>query len=56
MPAIGTVSILVAAVLNVLSVWLWTQRSVLNIVAMAVVAPTALFFSFVVVGETIGGA
>jgi hypothetical protein len=56
MPAIGTVLILVAAVLNVLSVWLWKQRSVLNIVAMAVVSAAAIFFTFIVVGEGIAGA
>ncbi|TXN30692.1 hypothetical protein FVP33_09280 [Lacisediminihabitans profunda] len=56
MPVIGTVVILLAALFNVLSVWLWKQRSVLNIVALAVVAPAAIFFTFFVVGEGIGGA
>ncbi|TFD79867.1 hypothetical protein [Cryobacterium fucosi] len=53
MPAIGTVRIDAAAVLNVLCVWLWRERSVLNVIALGVTVPLALVF---VVGEGLGDA
>jgi hypothetical protein len=56
MPAIGTVLIDSAAVLNVLCVWRWRERSVMNIVAAALTVPTALLFTLIVVGESLGGA
>lgn len=56
MPAIGTVLIDVAAVFNLLCVWPWRERSVLNIVAAVLVIPIALLFTLIVVGEILGGA
>jgi uncharacterized membrane protein len=56
MPAIGTVLIDLAAVFNLLCVWRWRERSVLNIVAAVLVIPMALLFTFIVVGESLGGA
>jgi hypothetical protein len=55
MPAIGTVLIDLAAVFNVLCVWPWRERSVLNIIAAALTVPSALFFTFMVVGESLAG-
>jgi hypothetical protein len=55
MPAIGTILIDVAAVFNVLCVWLWRERSVLNIIAAVLTIPSALFFTFMVVGEGLAG-
>lgn len=55
MPVIGTVLIDAAAILNVLCVWLWRQRSVLNIIALGLTVPLALFSTFFVVGEGLGG-
>lgn len=56
MPAIGTVLIDLAAVFNLLCVWRRRERSVLNIVAAVLVIPMALLFTFIVVGESLGGA
>lgn len=55
MPAIGTVLIDLAAVFNVLCVWPLRERSVLNIVAAVLTVPSALFFTFMVVGEGLAG-
>jgi hypothetical protein len=55
MPAIGTVLIDLAAVFNLLCVWHWRERSILNIVAAALTIPMALFFTLMVIGESIGG-
>jgi len=56
MPAIGTVLIDVAAVFNLLCVWPWRERSVLNIVVAVLIIPIALLFTLIVVGESLGGA
>jgi hypothetical protein len=56
MPAIGTVLIDAAAVLNVVCVWPCRERSVLNIIALGLTVPTALLFTLFVVGEGLGGA
>lgn len=55
MPAIGAVLIMVAAIVNVLALWIWKQRSVLNIIATVVVVPLALLFTLIVVGEGLAG-
>jgi hypothetical protein len=55
MPAIGTVLIDFAAIFNVLCVWPWRERSVLNIVAAVLTVLSALFFTFMVVGEGLAG-
>jgi hypothetical protein len=55
MPAIGTALIDLAAIFNVLCVWPWRERSVLNIVAAAVTIPSAIFFTFMAVGEGLAG-
>jgi hypothetical protein len=56
MPAIATTLIDVAAVLNLVAVWLRRERSLLSILALAITLLAALFFTFMVVGETIAGA
>jgi hypothetical protein len=55
MPVIGTVLIDLAAVFNALCIWHWRERSVLNIVAAVLTIPTALFFTFMVIGEGLAG-
>ena len=55
MPVIGTVLIDLAAVFNVMCVWPWRERSVLNIVAAVLTVPSALFFTFMVIGEGLAG-
>jgi hypothetical protein len=55
MPAIGVVLIDFAAVFNILCVWPWRDRSVLNIVAAVLTVPPALLFTFIVVGESLAG-
>ena len=55
MPIIGVVLVDSAAVFNLLAVFRWKQRSVLNIVAVAVTAAAALFFTFIVVAEGLAG-
>ena len=55
MPAIGVVLIDLAAIFNILCVWPWRERSVLNILAAVLTVPSALFFTFMVVGEGIAG-
>jgi hypothetical protein len=55
MPAIGTILIDLAAVFNVLCVWPWRERSALNIAATVLTVTSALFFTFMVVGEGIAG-
>jgi hypothetical protein len=55
MPAIGTFLIDVAAILNIIVIWRCKERSILNIIAAILVIPMALFFTFFVVGEGLGG-
>jgi hypothetical protein len=55
MPAIGVVLIDFAAVFNVLCVWPWRERSILNIIAAVLTVLLALFFTFMVVGESLAG-
>jgi hypothetical protein len=55
MPAIGVVLTDLAAVFDVLCIWPWRERSVLNIAAVVITIPAALFFTFIVVGEGISG-
>lgn len=55
MPVTGLVITDTAAVLNILCVWLWRQRSVLNILALGFIIPVALFATFMVVGEGLSG-
>lgn len=56
MPVIWLVLADVAAGFNVLCVWRWKERSVLNIVAAALTIPAALFVTVMVVGEGLAGA
>lgn len=56
MPAIGTVLIDIAAVFNLLCLWPWRDRSMLNIAATALVVPVAILFTLIVVGELVSGA
>jgi hypothetical protein len=55
MPAIGVVLIDLAAIFNILCIWTWRERSVLNILAAVLTVPSALFFTFMVVGEGLAG-
>jgi hypothetical protein len=55
MPAIGTLLIDMAAILNVIVIWRCKERSILNIIAAVLVIPMALFFTFFVIGEGLGG-
>ena len=55
MPAIGTILIDLVAVFNVLCVWPWRERSILNIIAAVLTVPSALFFTLMVVGEGLAG-
>ncbi len=55
MPALGMALIDVAAVLDVLCIWPWRQRSVLNVIATVATIPAALFASFMVIGEALAG-
>lgn len=55
MPAIWLVLVDVAAGFNALCIWRWRERSVLNIIAVALIIPTALFVTIMVVGEGLGG-
>lgn len=55
MPIIGLVLVDLAAVVDVLCVTRWKERSTLNIIALVITLPAALFFSFIVVGEALGG-
>ncbi len=56
MPAIGTVIIDIAAVLNLICIWPRRERSILNVVAAVLVIANAVFITFIVVGEILGGA
>jgi hypothetical protein len=55
MPAIGTVLIDIAAIFNLLSVWYWRNRSLMNIVVMVLTTLMALVCTLIVVGETLSG-
>jgi len=54
MPAIATTLVDAAAILSLVTVWLRRERSVLSIVTLVVTMLAGLFFTFMVVGETIG--
>ncbi|MDA3935739.1 MAG: hypothetical protein PF636_02580 [Actinomycetota bacterium] len=56
MPVIWLVLADVAAGFNVLCIWRWKERSALNIVAVALTIPAALFVTVMVVGEGLAGA
>lgn len=55
MPVIGVVLIDVAAVFNLLCMFVWKERSLLNIIATVLTVPAAAFFTFMVVGEGLAG-
>lgn len=55
MPVLGLVLTDVAAVFNVLCIWRWKERSVLNIVAAVLTIPAALLVTLIVVGEGLAG-
>jgi hypothetical protein len=56
MPIIGLALTLIAALINVLAVWLGKQRSVLNIFGAVLTVGVTLFFGVFVIGEALGGA
>lgn len=56
MPAIGTVLIDVAAILNLAAVWLRHERSAVSVIALVLTLVVALFVTFMVLGESIAGA
>ena len=51
MPLIGIVIIDIAAVLNILSIWRWHERSILNIVSAILVIPAAALLSVITIGQ-----
>ncbi|MCK8113904.1 hypothetical protein [Anaerosoma tenue] len=55
MPIIGIVLVDLAAAIDLLCVLRWKERSTLNIIALVITLPAALFFTFIVVGEALGG-
>ncbi len=55
MPAIGTVLIDIAAIFNLLCVFLWRERSVLNIVSAVLTVVVALLITLIVIGEGLSG-
>lgn len=56
MPAIGVVLVDLAAAMNVLAVWWRKERAQMSVLALALTVVAALFFTFMVVGELLGGA
>ena len=56
MPAVATVLLDVAAVLNVVSFWHWHDRSLLVIGAMTATLAVGVFTTIFVVGEGLAGA
>ena len=56
MPVIGLVLVTLAAIVNVLALWLGRQRSVMNLVATALTVVASVFFGVFVIGEGLGGA
>lgn len=56
MPIIGLVLVSLAAIVNVLTLRLGSQRSASNILAAVTTVAATLFFGLVVIGEGIGGA
>jgi len=56
MPAIQVVIIDGAAVLGALAVWLAHERSPVTLALLVVTTMIGLFWTFMVVGETLGGA
>jgi hypothetical protein len=55
MPIIGLVLVDLAALVDGLCVTRWKERSTLNIIALVITLPAALFFSFIVIGGALGG-
>jgi hypothetical protein len=55
MPAVATTFVDAAAILSLVTVWLRRERSVLCIAMLVVTMLAGLFFTFMVVGEAIGG-
>ena len=56
MPIIGLVLVTLAAVVNVMTLWLGRQRSAMNIIATVLTVAATLFFGVFVIGEGLGGA
>jgi hypothetical protein len=56
MPIIAVGLVLIAAIVNVLAVWIGKQRSVMNVLAMGLTVMATLGFGFIVIGEALGGA
>lgn len=56
MPIIGLVLVTLAAIVNVMTLWLGRQRSAMNILATFLTVAATLFFGLFVIGEGLGGA
>ena len=56
MPIIGTVLVALAAIVNVVALWLGRQRSGLNVIFTVLTLAGADFFGLFVIGEGLGGA
>jgi hypothetical protein len=55
MPAIATTLVDAAAILSLVAVWLRRERAVLSLLTLVATMLAGLFFTFIVVGETISG-
>ena len=56
MPSIAMALVDAAAILSLVSVWFRRERALLSIVMLVITVLAGLFFTFIVVGEAIGGA
>ena len=56
MPIIGAALVTLAAIVNVVALWLGRQRSVMNIIFTVLTVAGAVFFGFIVIGEGLSGA
>lgn len=56
MPIVGLVLVTLAAIINVLTLWLGKQRSLLNVIAATLTVAASLSFGLFVIGEGLSGA
>lgn len=55
MPAIGAAITIAAAFFNIVGVWRWRERSVLNIIGLVVIGMVAIFVTLMLLGEGAAG-
>jgi hypothetical protein len=56
MPIVGLVLVVLATIVNVMTLWFGRQRSAMNIVATVLTVAATLFFGVFVIGKGLGGA